>query len=160
MLHHFSIGDHQTCTTPTQGFRYKRIFERGGVRNCSGSALLQSIRRTEFSFWERGLCRGFLCDFFSGFLGVSVPLNEAPKNNTEKSTAKFTTKTPCKIHEWSEKKASEIPLCRKRGAKLSEPKRTIDIHHPQDCNCNRDIRVAKPFRQLKRSQVFFGNILL
>ena len=50
--------------------------------------LEQSIRRDEFSFWERGFCHGFLCEFFLwiswGFPSLSTK-DKNPRRNPQQN---------------------------------------------------------------------------
>ena len=97
--------------------------------------------------------------FSVGFLVLS--LQTKARKSTKKSTANFTTKSVHKIHAYSEKTASEHPLCRKRG--LTElrqcsfqregmEKATGDLAKP---NCQSQGRgqnlVADPLSKLKKT---------
>ena len=72
-----------------------------------GTALLQSIRRDEFSFRERGFCHGFSCEFFCGFLGAFLPFKRRTEN-PQRYPQQNSRQNPCKIHACSEKRCRKI----------------------------------------------------
>ena len=111
-------------------------------------ALLQSIRRNELSFRERGCCHGFLCEFFLWILlGAFCPLKRRTEN-PQRNPQQNSRQTPC-----SEKRHRKIHSAGRGPDPSWAPRRQASSHSTRPIFAS----LAERMEKVTRTNFFSGD---